>query len=44
MKTFPEQVQAVFAAQKKNVGSAHTSAGETPLPAETHFPSGNYMN
>ena len=32
MKTFPEEVQAAFDDQKKNVGSAHSSAGQLPLP------------
>ncbi len=44
IKTFPDEVQAVFAEQKKYVGSAHSSAGETPLPVNTPFPSSNYMN
>lgn len=43
LRTFPDEVQEVYAEQKKNVGSSHSSAGERPLPASTHFPSSNYM-
>lgn len=43
MKTFPDEVQAVFVEQKKNAGTAHSGAGEDPLPASTQFPSFNYM-
>jgi len=43
MKTFPDEVQTVYAEQKKNVGSSHSSAGEWPVPASTYFPSDDYM-